>query len=414
LRALSSIILAASLLMVGGCAFNEKANVTYIEAVRTVSTLPNPDQTVHIFVDRNGDLYPPSKAGFTREGMEASHDHSTSEDYSSLWRYANNPNHRNQVISHINQEMPAAQVCIDGTMQECWRGYQKHLKAQTAFKLQELLSRHPCRRMVILLHGYNNDYSDAANWYDSVSSDINRRYPGTLFVRVHWDGLGQSIPVGIWGNAQSNGPLAGVGLRYVFNWVNNRKLDRETVVITHSTGALVAAAMLGDSSAPLPGMADVLNSKHPLPRADRFRVGLLIPAAAANTFNNYLATKSIGADAPSSRTPSRLVLGLNKKDGPTNKYFLSCRASGDTCMNTDARAACRNISSAFSQVEDFENRFKIYEFSTDSTGKPNSGSLWEDHSVTSQMTRPKWGSFIDALMSDDPAPPDDSKTVCSR
>lgn len=174
--------------------------------------------------------------------------------------------------------------------------------------------------------------------------------------------------------------------------------------------------MVGDSSAPFARTSDTwflerIRSTKNLPKASRFRLGLLIPAAATNTFSNYLVNYTGTKELPD-RTPSRLILGLNKKDAPTNKYLLTCKISGDTCMNTRAHKACQKITKAFEQAPQLE--FRVYEFSDSKMNEDRSLLFWEEHSVTSQMRRDRWAGFIGALLSEVDLPADDRERVCRR
>jgi len=102
-------------------------------------------------------------------------------------------------------------------------------------------------RVTILIHGFNVEHARAAGVYDELTAIVTKEEPGIRqgFIYFYWDGLTGKGP-GIWGSAQWNSAFAGEnGLRHVLLALGR---DRPIRIITHSRGAGVAMAALGDAS----------------------------------------------------------------------------------------------------------------------------------------------------------------------
>lgn len=406
-RVFRILTLLIAALFLSGC-FGGRS-VVYGDLIQATKTCPPPGDQITLFVDREGDLYPPSqvvvKSDKMTEGLGGT------DDLALLEPYFRNSDHSKDWSSMLR----AVDLQPSGDFQKDWVEVQTRLRRQASADILKLIQRPEQPRIVVLIHGYNNDYWEAATWYDRVSCDIRARDEKTVFVRIHWDGRKEKLPITIWSDAQHNGPLTGVGLRAVFRGVVAENPQRDIVVITHSTGALVAAAMLGDSSAPFGNSKDRfflerLRDTHEIPDPQRFRLGLLIPAAALNTFDNYTSEQAT-VDQRERRRPGRLVLGLNDDDAPTNKYMATCIASGDTCMNTRSTKACSAIREEFRGAPAFDY-LRIYEFSNSTQNEGRTFLFWEKHSVESQMLRSRWSAFIEALLSDGVIPEDDASKIC--
>lgn len=396
-------------LSTAGCSYN----VRYAEDVREAGerlTCPGAGQQIALFLDREGDLYPPSDISVG--DMVTPHARPIGDSgVATIFRGLSRP----EAAGQLNALFSLTGTPPGGPLDARWQHSQQRLKSRASDRIMALLSDNPDARLVVLIHGYNNDYFEAKQWYDLVSCDMHARDPSTIFVRIHWDGLKENLPISIWGKAQRNGPLAGVGLRPIFSRIAEHGLGREAVVITHSTGALVAAALLGDSSAPFAKSDDMrflerIRSSQDLPDARKFRLGLLIPAAAYNTFDSYDIGSVGGRAGKEARVPARLVLGLNDDDAPTNKYLLTCKISGDTCMNTWAKKACSSIRKKFEDVDNFA--FGIYEFSNSVRNEGETFIFWEQHGVAAQLMRDRWSGFIDGLLGDQVTAQDDSASAC--
>jgi hypothetical protein len=403
------LALSIAALFLSGC-FGGRS-VVYGDLIQATKTCPPPGDQITLFVDREGDLYPPSQVVVKSDKM--TEDLGGTDDLALLEPYFRNSEDPEVWSSMLR----AVDLQPSGDFQKDWVEVQTRLRRQASADILKLIQRPEQPRIVVLIHGYNNDYWEAATWYDRVSCDIRARDEKTVFLRIHWDGRKEDLPITIWSDAQRNGPLTGVGLRAVFRDVVAENPQRDIAVITHSTGALVAAALLGDSSAPFMKSEDAdflrrLRDTHSVPDPQRFRLGFLIPAAAVNTFGNYASGATSNAERRQ-RRPDRIVLGLNDDDAPTNKYIATCKASGDTCMNTRASKACLRIRDAFGDESVFDY-LRIYEFSNSSQQEGRTLLFWEQHGVEAQMLRDRWDGFIEALLGDGTPPADDASRFCPR
>jgi Alpha/beta hydrolase of unknown function (DUF900) len=100
------------------------------------------------------------------------------------------------------------------------------------------------RRLLILIHGYNNNEDEANGAYDRIKEKIALK-KGDGVVEFFWDGLTAGGARGgtIWFKATGNSQLVGMrGLRKLLNVTDNKKI----VFITHSRGASVVLSALSD------------------------------------------------------------------------------------------------------------------------------------------------------------------------
>src|SRR5690606_27402460 len=98
--------------------------------------------------------------------------------------------------------------------------------------------------VVLLIHGFNNTGSEARKGFEHWHSLLDA-YPGTSTFEVYWDGLSSRIGPMVWGMAQWNGPLVGLGLRRI---VNQLPANIPLRIVTHSSGAFVLTDLLGNGS----------------------------------------------------------------------------------------------------------------------------------------------------------------------
>ena len=101
------------------------------------------------------------------------------------------------------------------------------------------------KRIIILVHGYNNNESQANMSFKKIQKIISKNSDADLFLEFYWDGLvaHNASSVKIWFNATGYSQLAGeFGLRRVLNTMKNK----EVVIISHSRGASVVLSALSN------------------------------------------------------------------------------------------------------------------------------------------------------------------------
>lgn len=100
-------------------------------------------------------------------------------------------------------------------------------------------------RIFILIHGYNNNGSDAKKAFRRIESIIDYDKTKDGFIEFHWDGLvAKGIGASkIWFNAVGNSQMAGqYGVRKILNHLSNK----EIIMISHSRGASVVLSALSN------------------------------------------------------------------------------------------------------------------------------------------------------------------------
>jgi len=209
----------------------------------------------------------------------------------------------------------------------------------------------------IFIHGFANSFEDAAHTYDTMDRLVPSRGHR---VRLYWNG-GTSIRS--WKPAQGTGPLVGLQLRRLLNKLADR--DRYDVrILTHSSGAFVAASLVGDAGGALPLAWDATQTPTPfegacthgnkcralknysfynayaastapgsslrVPDGRDLRIGMLAPATSAPSFEGsriYRGTTSPGVV---------LVFGSNSRDAVTGKSILAAGSLGATTLGGDS------------------------------------------------------------------------------
>jgi len=189
------------------------------------------------------------------------------------------------------------------------------------------LDMNSTKRLYVLIHGYNNSFSEASKTFEDIRCQIlNANAKVSVFLEVYWDGLYEGlftvpIPVWYWFDSMTYSNLVGqVGLRRILNQLPN---DTELIFITHSRGAGVAFSALTDpmydSHITIPNFESI--------DARRFSSITLIAVAPA-----------IGSGHPLSglheSLPDRsgIIVGFNANDPVLQKSLLGSKTFGDTSL----------------------------------------------------------------------------------
>lgn len=124
--------------------------------------------------------------------------------------------------------------------------------------------------LVVLIHGYR--VPEPEKTFNLMRRAITDRYneaPNVEYLDVYWDGR-KSNPVSAldaWNDAQWTAPLAGYQLRRLLNKIDHKVeqdlgVDLKLVIVTHSSGAIVAGSLLGDPRGALSGRTGCLRSEN--------------------------------------------------------------------------------------------------------------------------------------------------------
>ncbi|WP_434212847.1 hypothetical protein [[Pseudomonas] boreopolis] len=191
--------------------------------------------------------------------------------------------------------------------------------------------------LVVLIHGFNNDYGEARTAYEAIRKRIVRDAARTAYLEVFWDGLAlrsdkaldKAGYASFWPDALTYSNLAGqYGLRPLLNSIRH---DVDLRFVTHSRGAAVALAALAD---PLydPGIVKPAttdqNRALANPRIRTIGIAAFAPAIGAGHLHDAL-------DQALATHPTLFLAGVNPRDFATSKSILSSEFWGDTSLGSD-------------------------------------------------------------------------------
>lgn len=216
-------------------------------------------QTVRIPIDYLGDLYPPTTAPNRRR---------ISSDYpcvrSAAWsqkRACGNEIPHERMLSYMQQQAQYATEYvgrITNAAQESMPSDELDDAVGAGGSGEEsLVLREP--HFVFLIHGFASEAESARAGYDAARNAAVAGFPPNqarpVFVEIHWDGRiedGGSFALGQWGDAQFTAPLVGLKLRRILNGLRRAHPNALISMVTHSSGGIVVASLLGDATQALP------------------------------------------------------------------------------------------------------------------------------------------------------------------
>lgn len=294
---------------------------------------------------------------------------------------------------------------------ETWRTLQDSARERVVRDLRAL-TRRPSGHipLVILIHGYNT----AAPEYSDIRRQIKNEYFCTgevAFLNVRWDGLEADISgFGPWGEAQFNAPLVGMELRAVLN-----RLDRTTPVriLTHSSGAIVAAAALWniDTTTVIQRSKSVRSdpayhayfakqrdtARFPgyfTPLLTDLRVGMIVPATPGQSFATF-NDRTLGPDGESGRY-TRVLIGQNHHDIAVSKGLgrLFAGSMGSTTLGVSPSEYTQHVEPAVRSAGGESMRFDF----SHSTVNKRSMLFWDDHGFATYMRRDAIRPFLAWLL----------------
>lgn len=372
-----------------------------------IQARPSASQDViDMYFDRVGDLYPDRSIEVDDGGIQAA---LTLKQYFSTspptsCRTAGEANGSAGPCSISGMKDPARTVR--------WNTVQDQQFELAAKGLADRLKLKPQSPLVVLIHGFR--VQDAGCAYADVRNRMDSHLAGRpkpVYLQVHWDGLYSPAPFGVWGEAQVNGFLVGLALRRVLADVPPEVPVR---VMTHSSGAFVLSATLGDPAAVFGKRtfdseefavfrANAAGSpRYPIPRSRDLRAALIVPATPAGSYAGGIGPD--GHNHPGMLTPAKLVIGLNEKDVGVSKGPINGGWSlfGSTDLGQNAKAFCQ-LRNAFADphrgrtlpepaLADFQN----------SPPRVPAGLFWDSHDWKHYMAREKMGSVFKLLFDADP------------
>lgn len=350
------------------------------------------DPKPSFFMDRAGDLYPPAMVIVDTRGMLVGD--AASPEFATLRGL-----YRRKAAEPANAEFAAvlasAGVSPSGDFDRDWAQVQENYRSALADRIHAAAKGR--KHVVLLIHGFNNDYREASAWYAAVEEDFSRyaaAYGGDVaFVRMYWDGLSAN-PAAIWTMAQANGPIVGQELRRLLNKLDG---DLPLRVFTHSSGAFVFTNAIGDGSSAFPKLGEPYRSRaagvapgYAIPaHLVRTRLAMLVPAQPLTAFSNFHRQGQAHG-----LIPERVVLGLSKYDFATGKgrAWTSCKLYGATCMTTRVKEACGAV---WRDLQIQPPALMLVDF-------PQPAVKSHDHAVAAYMRDVEWAELARGLLADEP------------
>lgn len=290
-----------------------------------------PYQTVQVFMDKTGDIYPDTVSG-AGPGVIDNTDRTVMCEHE--------PKLCNRWYSTIKDDPSLNNLYTQ------WRQSQSEAINRLAEEVVTALQTQQNQTVVMMIHGFRVE--DASADYSSMKEALMKGRDAAsapVFMEIHWDGRKSPSPraLGAWLDAQWTAPTVGYRLRPLLNSIQDKAiekgLDPDLFVLTHSTGAVVAGALFGDSSSALPecmANEDVASrcgpayyeyylnrrvkwpkKKSGVPQWEGMDLVMLAAATPPNTFAP--ARDSNGGFLGSNTTT--IALSHNRWDGPLIKYF---------------------------------------------------------------------------------------------
>jgi hypothetical protein len=338
-----------------GCAQNVHFFDQYNDKKNSVST----NNTIKLYIDAIGSIYP-------IDGYPPGFIPSDNKDISqSLF---NQTSRDPRICQNANPNSEAFYLCKttqDNNKNHLleWRKAQTMLWKKTAKNIFSIYKKNNNSELIFLIHGFNNTERDGKGAFTAIKTEIDNimtpsRNP--LFIEVYWDGhLGKFT--GAWSRAQSSGPLVGFNLRQLFKGLDESyKKQKQPLpnieIITHSSGAFIIGALLGNPYSALPLLQNPKDTEYslfnknrgvgsidfPIPDFPSIRIGLIAAATPTTTYIGGQDEQYIDGILSKNTT---LIFTMNNRDIGLGKLFRLHNLSmfGATNAGADRERYCNNL-----------------------------------------------------------------------
>ncbi len=337
-----------------------------------------------LYYDRHGHLYPiavPDKTAFRKA-------HALLEQY-----YEENPS---ELAKAFEAERVAMPTNTDSENQ--FNYLQNHLLQK---HLQQITNKGKDKKIVFLIHGYNNTGESASLAMEKLRVATLRQFPEEefLFVEIYWDGLTKKNnkfnSSRIWDNAQVSASYAGLGLRQLLNGLPRGHY----YAMTHSHGAaVITEALFNVRRFPKESYSDVDYMREIARRQNEydtptslFSVGMLVPAIPGdNVFDKYYNRTENKMPVTTSLKNFRFVNGFNRYDFATSKVILA-HYFGSTSLASKEKEH-RKVQQRFNTAEVYSR----VDFSEKNNHRQRS------HAVKDYVAHPAFNEFLRALFRPQP------------
>ncbi|MBL4574068.1 MAG: hypothetical protein JKY86_13500 [Gammaproteobacteria bacterium] len=388
------------------------------EAERKSRDIQLPDGSLQIFIDAFGNVYPktgypstPNLIGNSATGAGSLFNQSVHQNSELCLNSENNPGSD----AYLLCQTIATEKC-DFESQSCsttqdWKSAQKQLWHKEGQLIYEQAARLGKDEVLFLIHGFNNTYSESSGWYENVINEIHAQGFDPLMVELYWDGFnGTPLFTKSWGFAQSAGPLVGFKLRQLFHGMelayNENDIELPKIrMFSHSSGAFVIGALLGNPYSALPNLYDEdrrgtdfsefyehrdgSGEQYPIPNFPEIRVGMIAAATSTDTFTG------VGKQDPERESGllspnTTLIFSLNTKDWVLGKVFglENLNAGGATGAGADVGLYCAFLANLNEHKEQVD---AVYAFDF------TRGGILNRHGVNAYFLSDKKEAFIKTM-----------------
>jgi hypothetical protein len=332
MKTLFKLIVVMSLFWIVSCSpikglYNNFSSFKHQRETQTKANKP-----IRIFLDRWGDVYPDMIIEdnlFKRRNSTLENYFCTSDNLPKLYN-----------IYHI----PYSDEMEKDGCKTRFNFIQEHLHKKLADSIDRLAMH---KKLVFLIHGYNNTAESASLAFSEMEKKIVERYPDQKFlmVELYWDGLQDKNKdknsIKIWDNAQVSAAYVGVGLRNILN-----KLQTDSIyVISHSHGAaVITEALFNVRRFPLEYYKKHQDGKELVRFQESFYtpqtnfvVGMIAPAIPGmNVFYRYDQRTGPQGAFTSKQKNYKFINGFNKNDKVVNKFIGVSPYFGSTTLACDS------------------------------------------------------------------------------
>lgn len=324
-----------------------------------------------------------------------------------------------------------------------WRQEQDRLLTMRAAKIialskksDQAINSPGQTQIVFLVHGFNVEDSRAD--YAIARQRVRESYEGPadpIFVNVHWDGFKWTSldAATAWPSAQASGPLVGYSLRHVLNEIQDDNPNRPVRIVTHSSGAFVIGATLGNPSSALPLLYNEnkrkgvigynrlynnvarlhtrprsnvdLKGQYGVPQLTDLRVAMYAAATPSTTFacrdTDDIKCKG-GNDSPQGLLNPNTVLlvSINEHDFGLTKAIIPTTWSigGNSGLGADHNLYCKLERDLAALYPDGQTQGRLFAFEMRKSGSHLRYGKRKSHSFQEYLIQSESEPYLDYLM----------------
>jgi len=277
--------------------------------------------------------------------------------------------------------------------------------------------------LVILIHGFNVISAEPAYSHArDVINAFNKSKDDITYWQVNWDGMsgGFFAQGNAWKGAQANGPLVGLRLRGILNQIIKVNPDVKIRILTHSSGAFVAASLLGNNTNALRLAKDCTHDYkffclnihetsedklYRVPQPNNLRLGVIAPATPFNSFAMLRTCPNATYQRSSTDgllvKQMKLIVGANPKDFAISKAIFSSALHGSTSLGMGGKNCEKLKIGLLDMKKDITYSRNIeaecINFASSSTYNESVLAFWDSHDLSVYLQRDMMPKFLNLL-----------------